>query len=188
MSITGLSLATSSKRSRRSSYRRRLEAIGLARCAGRGLRFLKRHEAVSSGPEISFGDVATLPEWTLLDEETIVEVASMASLLHFRRQIDLTLDGETLRELCQHVGEHNLDAACAVPLPPDTTLAPTESVLPAPELMNQTGRKLISKSLPAVMNVASAEAANDPFMKELANLATEIVLASKSPDIEVANQ
>lgn len=160
---------TGSSRSRR-SLRQRMDLVAPTSIPSRGTRFLRRlAPSRSVSRSATLVDLTALPDWIMLDEAHIADVASVIALLHFRRQIDRIVDGDQIRQICEILGEHNLDIACEAPLPSEDMLARIDAPLPPPDQLHDFGKRLLIRALPSIMSDRFEGAVGDRQLGTLAN-------------------
>jgi hypothetical protein len=173
---------TGSSRARQ-SLRQRMDLVAPSSIPSRGARFLKRLAPPYSGARTAtLADLTTLPDWIMLDEALIADVASVVALLHFRRQIDRIVDGDQIRQMCEILGEHNFDMACEAPLPSEDMLARIDAPLPPPDQLHDFGKRLLIRALPTIMSDRFAGAVGDRRLGTLANHAVAMIKLARQDE------
>lgn len=159
----------------RRNFCQRLAVLSPWSIPSRGKRFLRRQTPYdNNGQSATLADLAALPDWIMLDDEQIHNAASVAALLHFRRQIDRIVDGEQIRQICETFGEECFDTVCEASLPDEAMLADADANLPPLEQICEFGKKLLVRGLPSVMAARFEDARGDPTFFALANSAVEM--------------
>lgn len=167
--------STATSRPRR-NFSQRLAVLSPSALPGRGMRFLKRRMPSETDVQSAkLTDLATLPDWIMLPEAEVRNVASVATLLHFRRQIDKIVDGEQVRQICEMFGEDYFDMVCDAPIPDDDMLADADENLPPQEQLRDFGKSLLVRALPTIMSDRFEGACGDPTFLALANHAATMV-------------
>jgi hypothetical protein len=160
----------------RRNFRQRLAILGPSSIPSRGKRFLKRKRPADTDLQsATLADLARLPDWIMLDEDQVGEIASVATLMHFRRQLDTIVDGERVRHICEMFGEEYFDMVCDAPIPGEEMLAAAGDPLPPLDHLRDFGQRLLIKALPSIMSDRFAEASGDPNFLILANHAAKMV-------------
>lgn len=173
---------------RRRNFGQRLAVLSPLAVPSRGMRFLKRKmPSDTESQSAKLADLVALPDWIMLPEEQVGHVASVATLLHFRRQIDRIVDGEQVRQICEIFGEEYFDMVCDAPMPDDNMLANAEESLPPQEQLLDFGKSLLTRALPTIMADRFEGACGDPTFLALANhavaMAATCVRAPQQDDL-----
>ncbi len=167
------------------NLRRRWSCLGTSFAQSRGQRFARR---IGLLPEpnrlLTLADMINLPDWILCDRNIAHDIAAVTALLYFRRAIDHELSGARLRAICESVGEHNYDLACAAPMPSADLVADAETKMPSPDQLQSAGQNMLDRALPAAMRQDSDGNDGDAAMRTLSNIATALVLSRKSASEE----
>lgn len=164
----------------RRNFSQRLAVLGPSSMPSRGMRFLKRQmPSTTDNQSATLADLANLPDWIMLDDEQMDKTASIAALMHFRRQIDKIVDGEQIRQICDMCGEEYFDLVCETPLPDEAMLADADAVLPPPEQLHTFGKDLLIRGLPSIMAARFEGACGDRVFFALGNNAVALVAACR---------
>lgn len=147
-------------------------SFGSAAYRNRGARFLARLRA--NEHPINFNNLRRMPRWWSSAEDDRDSIATIATLLNYRNQIDQELDGARLRALVSTTGETLFDLACTS----DTHCAPVAETMthafPIGDAVRTAGWDILQRALPSAFSATVPAASGDRDALEIADQAWQL--------------
>ncbi len=159
--------------SRSAGLRANLSVIAPVETRYRSAKF-RRILSGETAPAIRFADIAILPEWITLPDNTRNLLAMSVAVLHHNRAIDMELSGARLAAIAGTIGDELFDqlchAACNISAIADA--GPTR--LPRPEDLQQIGMAMMLEGLPAALSHQYPQACSNVYAANLTQVAAVI--------------